>query len=77
MNSNHPPRLTRRERQVIAEHLRRMAGETQLLVQLADATLCGDVAALLRARAVALEHPEPHEPGLRPAGIRPANTVAG
>ena len=47
--------LTRSDRQLIAQYLRDMARDTHLLLYLTDASLCGDVAALLRARATRLE----------------------
>jgi hypothetical protein len=36
-----------------------MAADTHALLHLADASLCGDVAAILRARAGSLERDEP------------------
>ncbi len=46
---------TRGERQIIADYLRGMAEDTHGLLHLADARLCGDVAAILRAHAGRLE----------------------
>lgn len=47
--------MTRRDRQAIARYLREMASDTHTLLHLADANLCGDIAAILRARANRLE----------------------
>jgi hypothetical protein len=51
-------KLTRRDRQAIAQYLREMACDTHTLLNLVDANLCGDVAGILRARASRLETTE-------------------
>lgn len=55
---------TRREQAVIAEYLRDLAADTHALLHLADASLCGDVAAILRARAMALESAADRKPDI-------------
>lgn len=55
MKSKIATTLTSRDRKVIAQYLRQMAGDTNALLHLADATLAGDIAAILRARAASLE----------------------
>ena len=70
---SHATDLTRRERMLIAEHLRSMAADTHTLLNLADANMCGDIAAILRARASRLEQPE--EASIHPSSPQPKSTI--
>jgi len=50
-------RWTRREREAIATYLREAATDTHLLLNLSEASMCADIAAILRGAALRLEHP--------------------
>lgn len=59
MNHAAQPRWTRHEREAIASYLREVASDTHLLLSLSEASMCADVAAILRGTALRLEQPTP------------------